>query len=76
MILLHFFFLQAKAFRTNEEDDDDNTDVFSEDEDLQSPIDDFDPFFFFVDTIKGTSYSIYKIWRKFFCYLKYIFIIF
>lgn len=59
MILLHFFFLQAKAFRADEEDDDDNTDVFSEDEDLQSPIDDIDPFIFFVDTIKGTLYSMF-----------------
>lgn len=60
MILLHFFFLQAKAFRSNEEDDDDDTDDdFSEDEELQSPIDDIDPFIFFVDTIKGTSYSVF-----------------
>ena len=34
-------------------DDDDSDDDFSDDEELQSPIDDVDPFVFFVDTIKG-----------------------
>lgn len=45
--------MQAKAFRSNEDDDDDDDDDFSDDEELQSPIDDIDPFVFFVDTVKG-----------------------
>ncbi|KAA8527329.1 hypothetical protein F0562_034574 [Nyssa sinensis] len=43
---------QAKAFRSNVEDDDDSDDDFSDDEELQSPIDEVDPFVFFVDTVK------------------------
>ncbi|CAI9117362.1 OLC1v1018740C1 [Oldenlandia corymbosa var. corymbosa] len=43
---------QAKAFRLNDEEDDDSDDDFSDDEELQSPIDDVDPFVFFVDNIK------------------------
>lgn len=45
--------MQAKAFRSTEDDEDDSDDDFSDDEELQSPIDDVDPFVFFVDTIKG-----------------------
>lgn len=45
--------MQAKAFRSTDFDDEDSDDDFSDDEDLQSPIDDVDPFIFFVDTIKG-----------------------
>lgn len=45
---------QAKAFRPHDEDDDDDSDFdYSDDEDLQSPIDEVDPFVFFVDTVKG-----------------------
>ncbi|KDO50573.1 hypothetical protein CISIN_1g001585mg [Citrus sinensis] len=43
---------QARAFRPHDEDDDDSDDDFSDDEELQSPIDEVDPFVFFVDTIK------------------------
>ncbi|KAL4376405.1 hypothetical protein GQ457_02G042770 [Hibiscus cannabinus] len=45
---------QAKAFRANDDDDDDDDsdDDFSDDEELQSPIDEIDPFVFFVDTVK------------------------
>ncbi|KAK2986662.1 hypothetical protein RJ640_010118 [Escallonia rubra] len=43
---------QAKAFRPNDEDDDETDDEFSDDEELQSPIDQVDPFVFFVDTAK------------------------
>ncbi|XP_057779472.1 importin beta-like SAD2 [Salvia miltiorrhiza] len=43
---------RAKAFRSTEFDDEDSDDDFSDDEELQSPIDDVDPFIFFVDTIK------------------------
>ncbi|KAL8100671.1 importin beta-like SAD2 [Apium graveolens] len=45
---------QARSFRSNddEEDDDDTDDDFSDDEELQSPIDEVDPFVFFVDSTK------------------------
>ncbi|KAI3763994.1 hypothetical protein L2E82_13994 [Cichorium intybus] len=43
---------QAKAFRSTDDYDDDSDDDFSDDEDLQSPIDDVDPFVLFVDTVK------------------------
>lgn len=49
--------VQAKAFRPTDEDDDDTDDDFSDDEELQSPIDDVDPFIFFVDTIKALQAS-------------------
>nr|KYP64849.1 putative importin-7 isogeny [Cajanus cajan] len=44
---------QAKSFRPNDDDDDDSDDDYSDDEELQSPIDEVDPFVFFVDSIKG-----------------------
>lgn len=43
---------QAKAFRQNDEDEDDTDDDYSDDEELQSPIDEVDPFILFVDTVK------------------------
>ncbi|OIV91182.1 hypothetical protein TanjilG_30404 [Lupinus angustifolius] len=43
---------QAKSFRPDDEDDDYSDDDFSDDEELQSPIDDVDPFIFFVDSMK------------------------
>ncbi|WCJ41499.1 Importin beta-like SAD2 [Euphorbia peplus] len=43
---------QAKSFRPHDEDDEDSDDDYSDDEELQSPIDEVDPFIFFVDTIK------------------------
>lgn len=50
--------MQARAFRSNEEEDDDDTDDdFSDDEELQSPIDEVDPFVFFVDSTKGICSS-------------------
>ncbi|XP_051118176.1 importin beta-like SAD2 [Andrographis paniculata] len=48
---------QAKAFRSAESDDDDSDDGFSDDEELQSPIDDVDPFIFFVDTANALKVS-------------------
>ncbi|GER26335.1 ARM repeat superfamily protein [Striga asiatica] len=48
---------RAKAFRSTEFDDDDSDDDFSDDEELQSPIDDIDPFIFFVDTVKALQAS-------------------
>ncbi|KAL2323807.1 hypothetical protein Fmac_022865 [Flemingia macrophylla] len=43
---------QTKTFRPNDEDDDGSDDDFSDDEELHSPIDEVDPFIFFVDTMK------------------------
>ncbi|KAE8712327.1 Importin beta-like SAD2 [Hibiscus syriacus] len=50
---------QAKAFRGNDDDDDeyDSDDDSSDDEEMQSPIDDVDPFIFFVDTVKALQAS-------------------
>lgn len=45
--------MQARAFRSNDEDDDDTDDDYSDDEEQQSPIDEVDPFVFFVDSVKG-----------------------
>ncbi|KAE8723860.1 Importin beta-like SAD2 [Hibiscus syriacus] len=47
---------QAKAFRAND-DDDDSDDDFTDDEEMQSPIDDVDPFIFFVDIVKALQAS-------------------
>ncbi|XP_004497420.1 importin beta-like SAD2 [Cicer arietinum] len=43
---------QARSFRPDDEDDDESDDDFSDDEELLSPIDEVDPFVFFVDTMK------------------------
>ncbi|KAJ9546837.1 hypothetical protein OSB04_019380 [Centaurea solstitialis] len=48
---------QAKSFRPTDDDDDDSDDDFSDDEDLQSPIDEVDPFVFFMDTAKALQAS-------------------
>nr|XP_016482754.1 PREDICTED: importin beta-like SAD2 [Nicotiana tabacum] len=50
---------QAKAFRSHDSDeDDDSDDDFSDDdEELQSPLDEVDPFIFFVETIKAMQAS-------------------
>ncbi|KAL3507176.1 hypothetical protein ACH5RR_032558 [Cinchona calisaya] len=47
---------QAKTFRSND-DEDYSDDDFSDDEELQSPIDEVDPFVFFVDTVKALQAS-------------------
>ncbi|XP_028794793.1 importin beta-like SAD2 [Neltuma alba] len=48
---------QARAFRPSDEYDDDSDDDYSDDEELQSPIDEVDPFIFFVDTMKAMQAS-------------------
>ncbi|CAK8540920.1 unnamed protein product [Lathyrus sativus] len=48
---------QAKSFRPADDDDDDSDDDYSDDEELQSPIDEVDPFIFFVDTMKVVQLS-------------------
>ncbi|KAK3204665.1 hypothetical protein Dsin_018711 [Dipteronia sinensis] len=48
---------QARSFRPNDEDDDDSDDDYSDDEELQSPIDEVDPFIFFVDAVKAMQAS-------------------
>ncbi|KAL6503651.1 hypothetical protein OROGR_025574 [Orobanche gracilis] len=54
---LHNLAAKSKVFRAAEFDDEDSDDDFSDDEELQSPIDDVDPFIFFVDTIKALQAS-------------------
>ncbi|XP_023549155.1 importin beta-like SAD2 isoform X1 [Cucurbita pepo subsp. pepo] len=48
---------QAKSFRPDDEDDYDSDDDYSDDEEMQSPLDDVDPFIYFVDTIKAMQGS-------------------
>uniref|UniRef100_A0A2P2IMB8 Uncharacterized protein MANES_04G061600 n=1 Tax=Rhizophora mucronata TaxID=61149 RepID=A0A2P2IMB8_RHIMU len=48
---------QAKSFRPRDDDDEDSDDEYSDDEELQSPIDEVDPFIFFVDTVKAVQAS-------------------
>ena len=53
----HYLDAQAKDLRPNDEDDDDSDNDYSDDEELQSPIDEVDPFIFFVDTVKAMQTS-------------------
>ncbi|KAB2600365.1 importin-7-like protein [Pyrus ussuriensis x Pyrus communis] len=48
---------QSKSFRPSDEYDSDSDEDFSDDEELQSPIDDVDPFIYFVDAVKGMQAS-------------------
>lgn len=48
---------QAKAFHADDDEDDDSDDDYSDDEELQSPIDEVDPFIFFVETIRAMQVS-------------------
>ncbi|KAG4131401.1 hypothetical protein ERO13_D09G204200v2 [Gossypium hirsutum] len=48
---------QAKAFHPTDDDDSDSDDDFSDDEESLSPIDEVDPFVFFVDTVKALQAS-------------------
>jgi len=47
---------EARGFLPADEDDD-SDDGFSDDEELQSPIDEVDPFIFFVETVQGLQAS-------------------
>ncbi|CAL5058279.1 unnamed protein product [Urochloa decumbens] len=47
---------EARGFQPAD-DDDDSDDDFSDDEELQSPIDEVDPFIFFVETVQGLQAS-------------------
>ncbi|KQJ82085.1 importin beta-like SAD2 isoform X2 [Brachypodium distachyon] len=51
--------VQARGFQLHDNDDDDNDsdDDFSDDEELQTPIDEVDPFIFFVETIQAIKAS-------------------
>lgn len=49
---------QVRGFQSNDEDDETDDD-YSTDDDSQSPIDDVDPFIFFVETIQGIAYSVF-----------------
>ncbi|KAK8281348.1 hypothetical protein V6Z12_D09G232500 [Gossypium hirsutum] len=48
---------QAKAFHPTDDDDSDSDSDFSDDEESLSPIDEVDPFVFFVDTVKALQAS-------------------
>ncbi|CAH9136550.1 unnamed protein product [Cuscuta epithymum] len=48
---------QAKSFRPNDDDDDFTDDDFSDDDELQSPLDEVDPFISFVDSMKALQAS-------------------
>lgn len=48
---------QAKSFRPADEEDEDSDDDYSDDEELQSPLDEVDPFIFFVDSVKAMQAS-------------------
>uniref|UniRef100_A0A453BSI4 Importin N-terminal domain-containing protein n=1 Tax=Aegilops tauschii subsp. strangulata TaxID=200361 RepID=A0A453BSI4_AEGTS len=50
---------KARGFQLHDEDDDDDDsdDDFSDDEELQTPIDEVDPFIFFVGTIQAVQAS-------------------
>nr|CAD1820388.1 unnamed protein product [Ananas comosus var. bracteatus] len=47
---------EARGFQSND-DDDDTDDDYSDDEELQSPIDEVDPFIFFVETVQALQAS-------------------
>ncbi|KAJ3697379.1 hypothetical protein LUZ61_001084 [Rhynchospora tenuis] len=47
---------EARGFQENDSDDDSDDD-FDEDEEMQSPIDEIDPFIFFVETVQGVQTS-------------------
>ncbi|CAM0905036.1 unnamed protein product [Alopecurus aequalis] len=50
--------VQARGFQLHDEDDDDDSDDdFSDNEELQTPIDEVDPFIFFVETIQAVQAS-------------------
>ncbi|RZS27422.1 hypothetical protein BHM03_00060878 [Ensete ventricosum] len=46
----------ARGFQSNDEDDDSDDD-YSDDEEFQSPIDEVDPFIFFIDTVQAVQAS-------------------
>ncbi|KAK1425494.1 hypothetical protein QVD17_20846 [Tagetes erecta] len=48
---------QTKVFRSTDDYNDESDDDFSDDDELQSPIDDVDPFILFVDTMKVVQAS-------------------
>lgn len=48
---------QAKALRRTDSEDEDSSDDFSDDEEIQSPIDSVDPFIYFLQAIKGKYLS-------------------
>jgi hypothetical protein len=51
--------IQVRGFH-REDSEDDSDDDFSDDEELQTPIDDVDPFIFFVETIQGKDYFVHE----------------
>ncbi|XP_072981039.1 importin beta-like SAD2 [Typha angustifolia] len=53
---LHKLAAEARGFQSND-DDDESDDDYSDDEELQSPLDEVDPFIFFVETIQAVQAS-------------------
>jgi len=51
--------IQVRGFH-REDSEDDSDDEFSDDEELQTPIDEVDPFIFFVETIQGKGHFMYE----------------
>ncbi|KAM0916062.1 hypothetical protein ACQ4PT_010415 [Festuca glaucescens] len=50
--------VQARGFQLHDDDDDDDSDEdFSDNEELQTPIDEVDPFIFFIETIQAVQAS-------------------
>ncbi|WOL14409.1 importin beta-like SAD2 isoform X1 [Canna indica] len=54
---LQKFASEARGFQSNDEDDDTDDDYTDDDDDSQSPIDEVDPFIFFVETIQAVQAS-------------------
>ncbi|XP_074569121.1 importin beta-like SAD2 [Curcuma longa] len=48
---------EAKGFQSNDEDDETDDDYSDDDDDAQSPIDEVDPFIFFVETVQAMQAS-------------------
>jgi len=55
-ILFMLSIIQVRGFH-REDSEDDSDDEFSDDEELQTPIDEVDPFIFFVETIQALQAS-------------------
>ena len=58
-ILFMLSIIQVRGFH-REDSEDDSDDEFSDDEELQTPIDEVDPFIFFVETIQGKGNFMYE----------------
>jgi hypothetical protein len=56
--------IQARGFQLHDDDDDDDSDEdYSDNEELQTPIDEVDPFIFFIETIQGREYFLHSFYN-------------